>query len=60
MVATLGLEITVIKHLVKRPTDTSRILGSALGLRMIGCLALVLILAVSAVALGFTSFERVY
>jgi len=50
--ATLGLDSIVVRELVKRPDRSGELLGTAFGLKLIGALA---VLGILAIAVSFTS-----
>jgi O-antigen/teichoic acid export membrane protein len=58
-IATLGIDSIVYRELVKRPEDEARILGSALGLKLIGGTIAVLITIITALYIGATQIELI-
>ena len=58
VLATLSLDTTLTKHLVQTPEKGGSLLGSALGLRLMGCLVLLLVLLPVSLAFDLTSKEQ--
>ncbi len=58
-IATLGIDSIVYRELVKRPEDEAKILGSALGLKLIGGTIAVLITIITALYIGATKIELI-
>lgn len=58
-IATLGIDSIVYRELVKRPEDEAKILGSALGLKLIGGTIAVLITIITALYIGATQIELI-
>lgn len=57
--STLGLETSLARRLVQHPAQTGCLLGSTLGLRLIGGVCLALILVPTTIVLGFTSRDQI-